>query len=113
MKLVSKYPLFGLILGATAWSASTQLGYSVAHLGCPHVSAATPLTFACAGIAAAGLTAALLRWRGNDASELHDDPRGGDARKFLLIVSALASLLFALTIALQSGATFIINGCQT
>ena len=113
MATLKQAPLIGLIVGASAWAISTQLGYSFVSGNCDSADGVVPLIAAiCLAMAIIGGALSLPAWTalGGHAVQVG----GGDARprQFFAVISVLAALVFALAILLQGVASLIVSSCQ-
>jgi hypothetical protein len=111
MAPLKQAPLIGLIVGASAWALSTQLGYSLVSRNCDLAAGVAPFIAAvCLAIAIIGGALSLPAWPADE----HFRAGGGDARprRFFALISVLAALVFALAILLQGVASLIVSGCQ-
>ena len=113
MATLKQAPLIGLIVGASAWAISTQLGYSLVSRNCDLAAGGVPLIAAiCLAMAIIGGALSLPAWPADERQTVQ--ATGGDARprRFFAVISVLAALVFALAILLQGVASLIVSGCQ-
>ena len=97
------YPWAGLISGASAWAASTQINYALAGYSCavtwsPVIGIAALLVL----LSLSGSAVSFVAWR--QSSRLSD--------QLVTSVSALCALIFAAVILTQGGAALILTGCE-
>ena len=100
----------GLIAGPACWGLNTQLAYTVASQSCDAQRAIltpTMLTLIAISLVSALVSAFSARAIGAEWF----DARGGLAHRFLATVSCMAGLLFAVVIANQFAALFILQKC--
>jgi hypothetical protein len=112
MATLKQAPLIGLIVGASAWAISTQLGYSFVSRNCDMAAGVVPLIAAtCLVMAIIGGALSMPAWPANERQTVQG---GGGARprRFFAVISVLAALVFALAILLQGVASLIVSGCQ-
>ena len=106
-------PSAGLFSGAIAWLISTQLNYALVPWVC--ATGMSWLVPACAAVLmAASLAGGLLSWRawGNADVASADESAIAHPRRFLAGIGILSTVLFALVIATQGSAAFVLQGCE-
>ena len=91
----------GLIVAPALWAVSTQMGEILPYLDChAHVRWSAWMTLCAAMLA---LLSGGMSWRSSRSGELH---------VFVGRLCALASLVFAFALLLQTGAGFMLSGCE-
>jgi hypothetical protein len=111
--MAKQAPLIGLLVGASAWAISTQLGYSLVSRNCDLAGGVVPLIAAiCLAMAVTGGALSLPAWSADERQIVRAG--GGDARprRFFAVITVLTALVFALAILLQGVASLIVSGCQ-
>jgi hypothetical protein len=111
--MAKQAPLIGLLVGASAWAISTQLGYSLVSRNCDLAAGVIPLIAAiCLAMAIIGGALSLPTWHADERQTVQAG--GGDTRPrgFFAVISVLAALIFLLAILLQGVASLIVSGCQ-
>lgn len=93
----------GLITGPAAWATSTQLNYALVPWQCGNH--AYPIPWVALVLAIISLAGAFLSWR-----EWRNAANGGIA--LAAGTAALAAILFAAVILLQTMASLIFTGCE-
>ena len=113
MAPLKQAPLIGLLVGASAWAISTQLGYSLVARNCDLAAGVVPIIAAiCLAMAIIGGALSLPAWSAADEQPFRR------WRAMLVLddsspsISVLAALVFALAILLQGVASLIVSGCQ-
>ncbi len=96
----------GLVIGGLAWAANTQLGDMLATTDC--ISVARPSAIISAVLVALVLTSAGLSWwlDGKPSAEVDR------TLPFASQLSALAALIFAFALVLQTTASLVLSGCE-
>lgn len=109
----SGVPSAGLFAGPAAWAISTELNYALAGWICASgMQWVTPALAAL--LTALGIFGALLSWRAwtnLDAVPTADGTIPAP-RRLLAGIGVLSGVLFALVIATQGTAGFILQGCE-
>jgi hypothetical protein len=91
----------GLIAAPALWAASMQAGEILPYLDCrTHVRWSAWVTLCAAMLS---LLAGGVSWRSSRSGEIH---------VFVARLCALASLVFAFAMLLQTGAGFMLSGCE-
>ena len=105
-------PAAGLLAGPIAWFADLQLNYALVPNLCTGAHAVVPLVaaaFCAVSLLAGGISyVALLHAR---ADRSFEDPQAGRPARFLAGMGVGAGVLFAIVIALQGTAAFLVPGC--
>jgi hypothetical protein len=106
-------PSAGLFAGALAWLTSTQANYALAGWAC---AAGLPWLTPVVAIALmlASLGGGLLSWRFwmHEEATPARDGSAAQPRRMLAGIGILSAVLFALIIAMQTMAGFVLTGCE-
>lgn len=100
----------GIAAGPSAWAGSTQLNYALVPQQCAERWIAVPvvsLVLICLCLLGGGLS--WQAWQQGGASAKKD--RTFETERFVAMVGILLSALFALTISMQTAASFILDSC--
>jgi hypothetical protein len=110
--LVRRSGWAGLAAGPLAWGISTQLNYALAPYTCTQYRVAVALVaLALTLISFAGAYLSWLSFRDGDLRAGLQDTAGGSPRRMLALFGLFSGVLFGLTIAVQSAAGLILDGC--
>jgi len=96
----------GLVIGGLAWAADTQLGEMLATADC--ISTVRPSAIISAVLLAFVLVSAGLSWWLDGRPSAQVDR----TLPFASQISALAALIFAFALALQTTASMVLSGCE-
>jgi hypothetical protein len=106
-------PAGGLFAGAAAWLVSTQLNYALVPWICATgMSWVTP--FLSAILMLVSLAGGFLSWRAWGGADVTPAKESAVAqpRRLLAGIGILSAVLFALAIASQGSAAFVLQGCE-
>jgi hypothetical protein len=106
-------PSAGLFTGAVAWLISTQLNYALVPWVCATgMSWVVPVCSAMLmAVSLAGGWVSWRAWGGADVASA-DESAIAHPRRFLAGIGILSAVLFALVIATQGSAGFVLQGCE-
>jgi hypothetical protein len=103
----------GLFAGAAAWAVSTQLNYALVGWVCERGTIwLTPALSAV--LMAVSLGGGFVSWKAWEAAGLAParDGVAGTPLRFLAGIGIMSAVLFALVIATQGAAAFVLHGCE-
>jgi len=102
----------GWVTGPAAWAISTQFNYAIVDWVCASGWRVVPwTTLVLILLSLFGAAISALNWRRNPDIQTNS-PVAGAPHQFLAITGMLSGLLFALVIAMQGTAGFILTGCE-
>ncbi len=103
-------PWAGLAAGPTAWALSTQANYAIVPW--PAFTPATVVPLVALALLLVALAGGFLSWRAwrtADREAALVSEANGRPREFLAAIGALSGVLFAVVIALQGTAAFMVE----